>query len=248
MSYELNPGVRVDTTRTGRVNRVDASYAASVQQRINAGRTTYDGVQMQFEKRYSQSYSVRAAYTLGYMRGNTPAVGTPVSNFQVLDDFNLDLNEGPGDNDRRHLFTLSGSALVPKTGVTASWIVRAMSGLPFTVIDSSSDPDRNGILQDPVAAGTYDGTGPEAVTVEFDGGRNGARGPKFFQADIRLGYQFKLGGTRTLNVFGEVFNLTNYTNFGQPGNDRRATDFLTLTAVRTGAMPRTAQFGARFAF
>jgi hypothetical protein len=45
-----------------------------------------------------------------------------------------------------------------------------------------------------------------------------------------------------------VFNLTNHTNFATPSGDRRGTDFLVLTAVRTGAIPRTAQFGARYGF
>ena len=47
---------------------------------------------------------------------------------------------------------------VPGThGMTLSGTLRMLSGLPFSLIDSSSDPDRNGILQDPLPAGTYSG-------------------------------------------------------------------------------------------
>jgi len=249
MNFDLNPGVRVDTTRTGRIERVNPNFVSSVQQRVNVGRTTYDGLQLQFEKRMSHGYSTRVAYTLGYIRGNTSASGTPSSNYQFLDDMNLDLNEGPGDNDRRHLLAWSGSALVPRTGgVTASWVLRAMSGTPFTLIDTNTDPDRNGILADPLAAGTYSGDGANAFTTDFDGGRNGARGPGFMQLDMRVGYRFRLGHQRTLDVFSEVFNVTNHSNFATPSGDRRSTNFLTLTALRTGAQPTTAQFGARIAF
>jgi carboxypeptidase family protein/TonB-dependent receptor-like protein len=249
MNIDLNPGLRVDTTRTGRVVRVDPNYVTSVLQRNNVGETTYDGIQLQFDKRYSQGYSARVSYTAGYIRGNTSAVGTPSSSFQLLGDMRLDLNEGPGDNDRRHLLTVSGTVLVPKLhGVTASGVMRYMSGLPFTILDTNTDPDRNGILFDPLPAGDYTGTGSDAFSTHNDGGRNGARGPDFFQLDTRVGYKFRLGSDRTLDVFAEVFNLTNHTNFATPSGDRRGTDFLVLTAVRTGAIPRTAQFGARYGF
>jgi hypothetical protein len=248
MNLDLNPGVRVDTTRTGRVDRVDPNFVSSVQQRVNVGRTTYDGLQMQFEKRLTHGYSTRVSYTLGSIRGNTSATGTPSSNFQFLDDMRLDLNEGPGDNDRRHLLAWSGSVLVPKTGgVTASWVLRAMSGTPFTLIDMNTDPDRNGILADPLTDGTYSGSGANAFTATFDGGRNGARGPGFMQLDARVGYRFALPHQRTVDIFAEVFNVTNHSNFATPSGDRRSTNFMTLTALRTGAQPTTVQFGGRVA-
>jgi hypothetical protein len=181
-------------------------------------------------------------------------VAIPGSNLQFLDDLNLDANEGPTDIDRRHNLVFSGSALVPGTGLTFSTVVRALSGAPFTVQDTSADGDRNGLFFEPLPAGTYSGTGRNAFTVENDGGRNGARGPWFFQTDVRLGYQFRFG-ERRLDVFGEVFNLTNRANFELVANnsvaangDRRLPTFLTYTALRAGAVPRTAQFGIRFGF
>ena len=48
--------------------------------------------------------------------------------FQVLDDLNLDLNEGPTNLDRRHNLVVSGMATIPRTGgLTVSWVARAMS-------------------------------------------------------------------------------------------------------------------------
>jgi hypothetical protein len=128
-------------------------------------------------------------------------------------------------------------------------VVRALSGPPFTIQDTAVDADRNGVLFDPLPAGTYSGTGANSFTVENAGGRNGARGPGFFQADVRLGYRIPLGA-RHLDVFGEVFNLTNKVNFevGTTSGDRRSTDFLTYVALRSGAVPRTGQVGMRFVF
>jgi hypothetical protein len=255
MSRDLNPGVRVDTTRTGRIVRVDPAFVSSVYMRVNSGRTDYDALQLHVDRRWAGTHAFRLAYTLSRSRGNTngvfPAGGNfGISPFQYLDDLRLDANEGPTDVDRRHNFVLSGSALVPRTGgLTVAAVVRALSGLPFTIQDTEVDADRNGVLFDPLPAGTYSGTGPNSFTVKNVGGRNGARGPGFFQADVRLGYRVPFGA-RHLDVFGEVFNLTNKANFalGAASGDRRSTDFLTYRALRGGAVPRTGQVGVRFAF
>jgi hypothetical protein len=249
MSKDLNAGLRVDTSRTGRIDRPNPAFATSVLQRINAGRTDYDALMLQLDKRYSSNFSARVSYTLSYSRGNTSGNGIPQSSFQLLDDLRLDLNEGPTDFDRRHNLVVSGTALVPRTrGLTVSWVARALSGLPFTVHDTTTDPDRNGILFDPLPAGTYSGTGADSISVESDGGRNGARGPGFFELDMRLGYRLALGGGRTLDVFGEIFNVTNRANFANPNGDRRSTDFLVLTGLREGGVPRTGQIGIRLGF
>jgi hypothetical protein len=52
----------------------------------------------------------------------------------------------------------------------------------------------------------------------------------------------------TLDAFGEIFNVTNRANFANPSGDRRSSDFLLLTDLREGALPRTGQLGLRFAF
>ncbi len=217
MSRDLNPGVRVDTTRTGRIVRVDPAFVSSVYMRVNRGRTDYDALQLHVDRRWAGTHAFRLAYTLSRSRGNTNGVfplggNLGVSPFQYLDDMRLDANEGPTDVDRRHNFVLSG-------------------------------------LFDPLPAGTYSGTGPNSFTVENAGGRNGARGPGFFQVDVRLGYRVPFGA-RHLDVFGEVFNLTNKANFalGAASGDRRSTDFLTYRALRGGAVPRTGQVGMRLAF
>jgi len=248
MLDELNPGVRVDTSRTGRVVRVDPDYVAQVRAPVNAGETDYDALQLFAEKRWAHSYRFRASYTLSSSRGNTAGVGIPTSQLHFLDDMRLDANEGPTNIDRRHNLVLSGSAIVPKTGgLTVSAVVRYLSGLPFTIQDTNSDPDQNGELFDPLPAGSYSGTGDNAITVDNDGGRNGAYGPSFFQVDLRLGYQIRLG-ERRLELFGEVFNLTDRANFANPTGDLRSTNFLVVTALRPGGVPRTGQFGARFVF
>jgi hypothetical protein len=251
MSLEKNPGLRVNTSRTGAIVRVDPNFTASVLQPVNVGEIDYDALLVGFERRWANNYRFRVSYTLGKSRGNTSGQGIPVSNLQLLNDMNLDENEGPTDVDRRHNLVLSGAVIVPKTGgLTVSTVVRYLSGSPLTVQDTTTDPNQNGILFDPLPAGSYSGaTGNvDAITVDNAGGRNGAYGPSFFQWDMRLGYQLRIGGSARVDLFGECFNLTNEANFANPTGDRFSTNFLVVTALRPGGVPRTFQLGARFVF
>ena len=61
----------------------------------------------------------------------------------MLDDMNLDLNEGVTGQDIPNNLVVSGMARVPRTGgLTVSWVARALSGTPFTLTDGTLDPDR----------------------------------------------------------------------------------------------------------
>ena len=133
-------------------------------------------------------------------------------------------------------------------GAGKSSLLRIMSGRPFSLIDSNTDADRNGILLDPLPAGTYSGTGANSITVENEGGRNGAYGPNYAQMDVRVGYRIRAGGARTVDVFAEVFNVLNRANFTNPSGDRRLPTFLVVNALLAGGFPRQAQIGARFGF
>jgi hypothetical protein len=248
MARELNPGTRADTTRTGRVTRVNPNFAASVIEIVNTGEIEYDGLQFQLDHHLGQSYQYRVSYTYSESRGNTSGAGVAAADLHVLDDMNLDLNEGPTNFDRPHNFVFSASWRVPRTGgLTLATITRYVSGDPFTIQDTNADPNQNGVLFDPLPRGEYSGAGPNGITVFNDGGRNGARGPDFFQMDVRVGYRLPLAMT-TVELFAEMFNLTNRANFANPSGDRRLSTFLVRTALRPGGVPRTGQLGARVQF
>ena len=144
---------------------------------------------------------------------------------------------------------ISGQALVPKAhGLTFSSVVRALSGSHFTVIDSTTDPVRNGTFAEPLPAGNYTSAGRNPFNVDSRSRRNGATGPGLFQLDVRIGYRLRPAGGRTINLFADIFNVTNRANFENPTGDRRSTDFLNRTMLRAGAVPTTAQLGVRVEF
>lgn len=226
-------------------------FSTPVNQFVNTGRLDYNAVMLQVKKRFSHHYSTQVSYTYGKSRGNTSGNGAAGSNFQVRDDMHLELNEGPTDFDVPHNFTLSGTALVPKTGgLNVSWVARALSGTPLTLVNGNFDPDLNGIQAEPLPAGEYTGNGADLYTVKhYKAERNGARGPGFFDLDMSVGYAFHLSGRRRLEVRADAFNVSNRTNFANPRGDQAlSTSFLLLTGYSTSYTPRKLQIGARIEF
>lgn len=265
LNPDLNIGTRLNTSRTGPIVRTDpfnilnpslkpgeTPYVGVVRLLTTQyGYSNYDAMNLSLEKRFAHHWSMRGAYALGYSRGIT-GTQTTTPQLQVGNNLNLDKYWGPADVDRRHSLVISGRGELPKwPAFTFSGVMRMMSGTPFTIQDQNIDADQNGVLFDPLPAGTYSGTAAGSLqNVENAGGRNGARGPGFVQLDLRAGYRARLGGRRTLDVFGDIFNSTNRANFTNPTGDRRNTaDFLRLNGlVATSGLPRQFQLGLRFGF
>jgi Carboxypeptidase regulatory-like domain len=258
LARNLNPMERVNTTRTGAITRSDAfgvlggeSYNQQVWVMENTGEATYNALNLSLEKRYANNWSGRISYSLSTARGTAYAQADK-NTYQFLTDLNLDELEGPTDADRRHILSINGRTEIPKTrGVTVSSTLRYMSGGPFTIFDSNIDADRNGELNDPLPAGTYSGTASNSMqNVESKGGRNGAMGPDYFQIDVRAGWRGRMAHGHALELFLDIFNITNRANWDNPSGDRRtASTFLALRSLRGGSgFPRQANFGARYTF
>jgi len=262
LARNLNPALRADTSRTGQLTRSDAfgvlgeAYTQQVWVMENTGDADYNALDFSLEKRYSNRWSGRISYSLSKATG-TGNDQADKNLYQAMTNANLDLWRGPSNVDRRHILSLGAQTEIPKTGgATLSATARYMSGAPFTIYDSSIDADRNGELVDPVAAGTYSGpsSNPDAMqNVQYAGGRNGAVGPDYFQLDLRAGWRRKVRSNKALEVFLDIFNVTNRANFDNPtstNSDRRITSsFLVLSNLRGGGgFPRQAEMGFRFVF
>src|SRR5205823_6754762 len=125
ITFDLNPGLRADTTRSGRITYTDLDgiaaqlgltpFANQVLTRTNAGSSQFDGVNFSLEKRYSHNWAARISYALGYARGNSEADQTNQNNYQLGAAPRLDMNFGPLNADRRQNFVLSGRVDVPRT-------------------------------------------------------------------------------------------------------------------------------------
>jgi outer membrane receptor protein involved in Fe transport len=279
VSVNLNPGRRATTASTGTITRqfstlgqviqnssvpvITDSFSNSAFQnlavtnvttRLNVGETKYDALQLSLDKRLSRGLQFKASYTLSKGTGNVSGNGTPTANFQTQDGLNLEEGRGPTAFDRRHNFVFSGLYRVPRTrGLVISTVVRALSGTPFTILNSTIDANQNGINFDPLPAGTFTNSrtfaNGETLNFEVDnkGGFNGARLPGFFSVDLRLAYKFNFTERVNAGFTFEVFNLANRTNYDElsvSGNASQST-FLIPSIAKP---PRTLQLGFRVAF
>lgn len=259
MRQELNPGLRDSTGRTATLRRIDPRFTASVQELVNLGYADYNALQASIHKRFSNHYQFRVSYTRSHADGIVGAAGaTDTINTQSIDpasravSLNLDNLHGPSNQDRPHILSMDGSVEVPHTkGLVVSGVWQYNSGTPFTLTDSSTDPNRNGNFEEPLPAGTYTGAASNvnAITVENEGGIGGARGPDYIIMNLRAGYRFRLPGNQTLQAHLDVFNVTNRANYNNPNGDRRdAATFLVLSSIRGGGPTRTAQFNVKYSF
>ncbi len=240
---------------------MQGDWAASVLTLVNDGWIDYNTIQFSGTKRLSNGWHARASYAFSRGRGNAATGQAEVADSQFIDNLNMDKEIGPTSVDRPHILTLTASYDVPKTGgLKLSAVYRARSGTPFSLRNTTFDHDSNGSTQNEyLAPGTYVGAAPDSSAphaipyeVDYKGGRAGARGPDFQQVDLRAGYRIRLPGTRTLDAFLDIFNLTNRTNFANPaaaGMDQRLpATFLRLLSVSDEGPTRTAQINLRYGF
>ena len=261
---ELNPPVRNGTLATNTISRANplvgsvGEWTASVVTVVNAAQIDYNSVQVSATKRYMNNWQARISYAYSRGRGNTPTGQADSADSQFLGDLNLDNEYGPTTVDRPHILTLVGSYDVPRTGgLKLSGVFRARSGTPITLRNTTFDHDSNGLTANEyLAPGTYTGAAPDVAspnaipyTVEYKGGRAGARGPGYAQFDMRAGYRIQMGGARTLDLFLDIFNLSNRANFANPSTDQRLpATFLRLLDVSDEGPTRTAQINVRYGF
>ena len=93
ITYNLNPGRAINTTRTGTIVYTDleniagqlgiSPFGNAVYERVNDGSSQFDGMNFSLEKRYSANWAARVSYAIGSARGNAEANQTYINQFQV---------------------------------------------------------------------------------------------------------------------------------------------------------------------
>jgi hypothetical protein len=175
--------------------------------------------------------------------------------------------------DHRHMFVASGTYQSPffagsgglAEGLLGGWrttaVVTAQSGAPFTVnlgVDRANvgagPAQRPDQLGDPTLPGAqrtpnrWFDTAAFAMPSPFTFGsapRNSVVGPGFANVDLAVAKTWRLGGTPSLELRWEVFNLLNRANFDLPNRTFGSPNFGRIFSVKN---PREMQVGVRLAF
>jgi hypothetical protein len=196
----------------------------------NRGHSRFDGVLVTAKTRYNRltlisNYTWSLAKNLANDFNSQPADITNA-------DWELDFNYTP--NDIRHRFT-TGAVFDLPMGWQYSTSLQANTGKPFSA-SAGLGGLRNAVRATDPATGKM-----------FP--RNSFRADGFFSWDMRIAKNINLGGTRSVDLMFEVFNITDHANFNR---DEYQFRFASATFGQpTSIIPNSnwqSQFGLRFRF
>ncbi len=238
----------------------------------------YHGLQLTAAMRMSHHLTFNTFYTYSHTNSsvelhNSTTQGGAQNFSKLAEDF------GRADTDQRHIFSLSfnyqidyykGSNRFMRhllNGWSISPIVKARSGLPFTVTNGNVDANLDGNTADraqlignphignPTAAQWFNTAAfvqNKVVTgVATDGNspRNLLDGPGYKVVDLALSRDFRLSERFKLRFRAEGTNIFNMVNLGQPGNSvPSGTTSTTFGVITSAAAMRKLQFGLRLTF
>src|SRR5216684_1947828 len=258
---------------------LDAAFLAagvpllgSVRDEKSIGRSRYDGMNISYRQRGFHKVDLLANYTLaravGYDEDGGSFRNYPRDPQNPFSPFEF----GPAFNDERHHVTIAATVNLP-WGMAFSPILQAGSARPYLVTSSFNELNLGGGSSagalivpnsDPTnltaMAGTSGAAKLAAVQCYYSGNchvvpYNSKRGDPYFNMDVRLAKNIKLGEGRNLQLAWQAFNLFNHANYGnnfdnvvqdvQIGTFGKAIGFINPTS---SVLPRafTAEFGARF--
>jgi outer membrane receptor protein involved in Fe transport len=245
---------------------------ASVRNEESIGRSHYDGVNFSYRQRMWRHFSLNANYTLAWAYSYAGGGGSfrnypkdPANPFAPSE-------WGPNPNDERHHVTVSGIWELP-WGFQLSPILQFGSARPYDVTNSSNTINTGNGTGVGVIVPNSDRTNFFAFAGDNTGaqncyyGLNGVaqdcrfasydplRGDPFFQLDMRLAKNIKIGERLNVQLIGQAFNLTNRANYGNnynnsigdPGSFGHPGGFINPSST---TIPRSlwGEFGVRLTF
>ena len=188
----------------------------------SAGKSLYQGLFLNLNKRYSHGWSMYVSYTLSSAKGDTEkdlSEQAPWTNEANC----WERAYGRMRNDARHKFTASGTVDLP-VGFQLSGIFYYRSAYPWNA-EYAGDPNLDDIKNDYV-----------------DWNRNSREGFDELWLNMRLSWSMRFSQAR-LQLIAEIYNVTNRTNFYDVYNIYEGEQFGNPLAA--GA-PRQFQLGVRF--
>jgi hypothetical protein len=243
------------------------------------GTQKYNGLLLQMQRRAANGMNLNANYTLSKCMGHPSGGGgtanvasgymTPVSilNPPANGDELLDRDYGPCNQDRRHIFRLSGTILSPQmsgiAGLLASnWRLSgqlsALSGSRFNVttgtdraLTGNQGQQRANQVSDDVYGAPSDRyLNPAAFALPALGtygtlGRNAFEGPGQRNVDLSLVRGFRFAETHRIEARIEAFNTFNWFRYNNPVT---ALNNVNFGRIQSAGDPRIMQFAVKYSF
>ena len=174
-------------------------------QYTSAASSLYEGLILEFRKRFSDHFTMFGNYTFSKGFDTSTDFNT---DYSPQDPTNLALDRGLSEFDERHKVVVAGVFDSPwkraiLSGFQLSPIFTYHSGLPFNLLAGGEvNGDNHTTNQRPIGAP-----------------RDTGLGPNFYDWDMRLSWQHKLGERVNMILTAEGFNIANRTNFASVNNE-----------------------------
>jgi outer membrane receptor protein involved in Fe transport len=233
-----------------------ANFARIIEFQSSAS-SRYDGMTLDLQKRFSNNWQTRIAYTFSNVHDDKPDAtavvpGTDDAKF-VSDSGDFSTDWTNGDNDVRHRLVMSGVWSLDSYAqrLETAWLRGLASGWTLSGIASY----QSGQWFTPIVTGDMNNDGNASNDIAPGFRRNQLQLPSQFSFDPRVTKEIGFGGTR-LQLIAEVFNLFNRHNVSNVNRTMYAYNatthvltpnaaYLTPTAV---AGQRIMQLAARLSF
>lgn len=249
----------------------------SINAQISDGNSSYNAMNVEINRRFSDNYAFRASYTWSHSIDDSSDLQTLLI---AQDPNRFDLEKADSLFDQRHRFVFSGLISSPDgwrrsdsgwkrfmADFTLAPIIEISSGRPFNIItntdtnnDQSSQTDRPSVAAD----GSLCVPGrPGCTPLITDGrfsignlGRNRGITHGYASFDLRLSRAFRWGERFRLDIIAEGFNLFNRFNEGSAspfiedvnGFGQTAGGGKYYSRPTAAFDSRQFQFGAKFGF
>jgi hypothetical protein len=231
---------------------------AAAQAHGSFSRGRFHQVVVNLTKHFSDGFQFFVNYAWSQNKDNASSERDTETFFSPQDPFNIDIDYGRNALDIPHQLKASFTAELP-AGFRLGGLFIARSGVPYPAYileDTNGDGVGNsGFSNDrPVVSGSF--------LLE----RYPARQPAFYQLDLRLSREFRVGGRGSVELLAEAFNVLNNENLfsnpnisavvapvldrvPQPGDiGPTGTAYRTLDQISPGSTPFAVQLGARLRF
>ncbi len=241
----------------------------------SAATSNYHGATFTFDKKFSKTYSVLASYTWSKNIDWGDANISTTGGTQAQNPNCWSCERAPSSSDRTHVVNISHVKDLPRLdhkplllrtlmgGWQSSGIISIYSGIPLTV-RSGTDRSLTGANQDRAnLIGVSDIAGDrskgEQVQRWFNTaayapadlgtfgnlGRNTLRGPGAWNIDLGVFKQLKVWEAHRLQFRGELFNVLNHANLGNPNTVFSTSQFGKITSASS---PRVIQLALKYEF
>jgi hypothetical protein len=249
----------------------------------DTGTQKYNGLLLQVQRRAANGVNIGANYTISKCEGHPSGGGgtanvasgymVPVPIIDPPDEAErerrLDMDYGPCSQDRRHIFSFSGTVQSPQFAsgamriLASNWRLsgafRALSGSRLSVqagLDRALTGNQglqraNQVLDDPYGARTLNqwfnpaAFEQPALGTYGDSGRNAYEGPGSRVVDLSLVRSFRFADTHRIEARIEAFNAFNWFRWGNPVTNLNNANF---GRILSAGEPRIMQFALKYQF